>query len=168
MLEDDGVAEHEVRCGEASDLVVGEVPGHDAQQRTDRATLDEGLAARHRFDRLIGGELRSVVGVVVEDLLAEFGLFLSFRGGLAHLLSDDLRELFFVLAEESGDLVDDRCAFLDRLLAPAQVALVCGFEDLLDLFVGGIVELLDDFTGGRVLDTVAACRTAYVAHSRLL
>src|SRR5699024_2276360 len=146
--------------GEACDLVVGEVPRHDAQQRTDGTALDEGLAARERLDGLIGGELRTVVGVVVEDLLAELCFLDALGDGLAHLLGDDLRELFLVLPEEGGDLVDDGRALFDGLLAPAQESLMSGLEDLIDLLIRGVVELLDDFTGGRVLDAVAACSTA--------
>lgn len=98
----------------------------------------------------------------------KLGLFGAFGDGLAHLLGDDLRELVLVLTEQGCDLVDDLSAFLDRLLAPAQEALVSCIEDLFDLCVGGGVELLEDFACGRILDTVAACSTAYIAHSRLL
>lgn len=41
VLQDDGVADGEVRSGEPGDLVVGEVPRHDAEQRTVGAAADQ-------------------------------------------------------------------------------------------------------------------------------
>src|SRR5699024_4180497 len=99
---------------------------------------------------------------------AELGVLDALCDGLARLLGDDRGELVLSLAEKVRVLVDDGRALLDGLVPPAQVALVSGIEDLIDLLIRGVVELLDDFTGGRVLDAVAACSTAYIAHSRLL
>src|SRR5699024_10515189 len=64
--------------------------------------------------------------------------------------------------------VDAVRTLLDGLVQPAQVALVRGSVDLIHLLIRGVVELLADFTGGRILDALAADSTAYVDHDRLL
>ena len=57
MLEQDGVADDEVRSGEPRHLVVRIVPGHDPEQDADGAPADERrpLAVGQR-DRLVGEE----------------------------------------------------------------------------------------------------------------
>ena len=52
VLQQDRVADDEVRAGEAGDLVVREVPRHDAEQHAERRAADEGRA-------LAGEQLRS-------------------------------------------------------------------------------------------------------------
>jgi hypothetical protein len=68
-LQQDGVAEDEVRAREPSHLVVGEVPRHDPEQRTNRGTPDQGGAvAVHQLDRLVLEKVLRVVGVVAVDV----------------------------------------------------------------------------------------------------
>ena len=55
VLEQDRVADHQVRAGEAGHLVVGEVPGHDPEQDAEGAAADERRAlAAEQLDRLVG------------------------------------------------------------------------------------------------------------------
>ena len=54
VLEQDRVADDQVRAGEAGDLVVREVPRHDAEQHAERAAADErGALAGEQRDRLV-------------------------------------------------------------------------------------------------------------------
>ena len=77
VLEDDGVAEREVRAREPRDLVVRVVPRHDPDQHADRAAPDQGAALTvDQVDRLVGEELLGIVGVVLIDGGAEVHLTL--------------------------------------------------------------------------------------------
>ena len=92
VLENDAIAVHQVRAGEACDLVDRVVPRHDAQERAQRQAADHGLAARH-VDLLVCGMLRGVVRVELQDVAGEVHLPLTLRDGLTHLLCRDLRQL---------------------------------------------------------------------------
>jgi hypothetical protein len=59
VLEQDRVADDEVRAGEAGDLVVREVPRHDAEQHPERRAADDRRAiAREELDWLVLEEVR--------------------------------------------------------------------------------------------------------------
>ena len=74
-LEQDRVADDQVRAGEAGHLVVGEVPGHDPDQRAHRAPPDHRCAvAGEQIDRLVREELLGPLGVVAVDVAAEIDL----------------------------------------------------------------------------------------------
>ena len=51
VLEQDRVADDQVRAGETGHLVVGEVPGHDPEQRTHRGPADQRACRRRRAAR---------------------------------------------------------------------------------------------------------------------
>lgn len=90
MLEDDGVAEHEVGGGEPGHLVGRVVPRHHAEESADRLPTDEGFTlAGGQGDRLVGEEGRRVPGVVGVDLGAELDLPDGLVERLAHLAADD-------------------------------------------------------------------------------
>ena len=94
VLEQDRVADDQVRAGEAGHLVVGEVPRHDPEQDAEgRAADQRGAVALEQVDRLVGEQLLGVVGVEVVDRLAELDLALGLLDRLAHLAHDDVREL---------------------------------------------------------------------------
>ena len=115
VLEQDGVAQRQVRSREPGDLVVRVVPRHDAEQHADRAAPNERRAlAVEKVDGLVGEELLGVVGVVLVDRPAELGLALGLVDRLAHLAVDDLRELFLALIVQLADLADQLGAVGDR------------------------------------------------------
>ena len=66
VLHHQGVARHQMRAGDSRQLVVGEVPGLDAEDDTDRAAFHVGFAdgrvQLHRCEEALG-----VLGVVGED-----------------------------------------------------------------------------------------------------
>ena len=140
VLEDDRVAQHQVRRREAGDLVEGVVPRHDPEQRADRQLLHDGLAAGERLDRLVRGEGRALVGEVVEDLAAELRLADGLAQRLAHLAGGDRAQLVLALHEELGDPVDHLGALLDRDVLPRVVRRVGRRQRRLDLGVGRRVE----------------------------
>lgn len=90
MLQQNGIAQHQVRCGEACDLVQREVPRHDAQKRAYGQLLDDGLAAGEGLDLLVRREGRALGSEVFEDLLAELGLAHRLGQRFAHLGGHDL------------------------------------------------------------------------------
>ena len=121
MLEDDRVADDEVRRGEAGDLVVREVPRHDPEQHPDRRAADDRRALAEDVDRLVAGDLLGVVGVVLGDVGGEVDLAVSRRERLAHLAHDDRGEFVAALAVQLGDATDERGALGDRGVAPRAV-----------------------------------------------
>ncbi len=152
VLEQDRVADHEVRAGEASDLVVREVPRHDAEQHPERRAADDRRAiAREELDRLVLEEVRRVVGVVLVDRRGEVGLAERLRDRLAHLAHDELRQLLAALGVQFADAADEGRALLDRgRLRPGAVRLVGRGDRGLELGVGDGVVGLDRLAGGGV------------------
>ena len=165
VLEDDGVAQHQVRRREAGDLIEGVVPRHDAEQGPDRELLDDGLAARERLDRLVRSEGRALVREVVEDVSAELRLTHGLAQRLAHLAGGDRAQLVLALHEELGDPVHDLGAVLDRDVLPRVVRRMGGRQGRLDLGVGRRVEALLHLAGGRVEDLVGGGRLGLAHHA---
>ena len=152
VLEQDRVADDEVRAGEAGDLVVREVPRHDAEQHPERRAADDRRAiAREELDRLVLQEVRRVVGVVLVDRRGEVDLAERLRDRLAHLAHDELRQLLAALGVQLADAADEGRALLDRgRLRPGAVRLVgCGDRGL-ELGVGDGVVGLDRLARGGV------------------
>ncbi|MNW35483.1 hypothetical protein D3C74_124810 [compost metagenome] len=118
MLQDDGVAQHQVRCREARYLVQREVPRHDAQQRTNRALLNDGLAAGEGLDLLVRCQGWSLGGEVLEDLLAEFSFAHGLGQWLAHFGGHDPAEFCCALGEERAYLGNNLGAFVDVNVLP--------------------------------------------------
>ena len=105
MLQQDRVADRDVRGRETCDLVVRKVPRHDAEQRAERRPPDDRRPLAEDVDRLVGGDLRGVVGVELRDVRGEVHFAQGRREGLAHLAHDDLGELFPTLAVQVGHAV---------------------------------------------------------------
>ena len=120
VLEQDRVADHDVRRREAGDLVVREVPRHDAEQHAERRPADDGGALAQDVDRLVARDLLGVVGVVLGDVGGEVDLAERGRERLAHLAHDDRGELVAALAVQLGDAAEQRRALGDAgCCAPA-------------------------------------------------
>ena len=115
VLEQDRVADDQVGAGEARDLVVGVVPGHDPEQDADRAAAHERRAlAVEEVDRLVGEQLLGVVGVELVDRGAELDLADRLLDRLAHLAHDDLAEPVLLLVVQLGHAPDQLRALLHR------------------------------------------------------
>ena len=111
VLEQDRVADHQVRPGEAGDLVVGEVPGHDPEQDPEGAAADDrGALAGESLDRLVGHQVLGVVGVEGVDVAREVDLAERLLDRLAHLADDDLGQLLAALLVQLADLAHERGA----------------------------------------------------------
>src|SRR5690625_6929175 len=93
MLENDGVAQHQVWSRKAGDLIVGIVPRHNSQQRTNRTTLNVREFLVVFTDSLICGELFTVDRIVAEYIGGEFGFFASFRKWFAPFFGQARGEL---------------------------------------------------------------------------
>ena len=149
MLQQDRVADDQVRRCEAGDLVVGKVPRHDPQQNAERAAANDGRPfTAEEFDRLVGHQSFRIVGVELVDRRAEVDLAARLSYRLAHLGDDDLRELLPPFRVELADAPHERGAIGDRRsLRPLSVRLgprgrslpqrvVCDRRILPDRFAG--------------------------------
>ena len=139
VLDDQDIAGHQLRSGDAGELVVGEVPGLDAEDHTDRLGFDHGS---RRFWQLLGGEERlGAVGVVVEDRCRQADLCLRGSDQLAHLGGDVLRVLCRVGSQLGCGRLDDARAVCDRPVPP--VVLVAGsgrVQGIIEVGVGDVPE----------------------------
>ena len=159
VLEQDRVADHQVRAREARHLVVGEVPRHDPEQDAERAAADERRAvAVEQLDRLVGQQLRRVVGVVLVDRGAEVDLAERLLDRLAHLAHDDLGEPLALLGVQLADAADERRALLDRRRARSSSRCAASARPIASsqVVVGDRRVLLDGLAGGRVDHGVVA------------
>jgi len=99
VLEQDRVAEHEIRRDEPGHLVAREVPRHDPEQRADRALGDDGVPALD-LDRLVREQRRTVLGVVPEDIDDDADLAAALVDPLPHLQRHDPGQLVRPLLEQ--------------------------------------------------------------------
>ena len=107
MLEQDGVTQNKVGASEAGNLVVGEVPGHDAQEHTERRTADEGFAFTFELgDGFVGEELLAVGGLARADVCGEADFTESLLERLAHLANDGFCQHLSTVAVELSNLLD--------------------------------------------------------------
>ena len=158
VLQQDRVADDEVRPGEPRHLVVGVVPGHDPEQDADGAPPDERrpVTVRQR-DRLVGEQARRLGRVVLVDRGAEVDLAERLLDGLPHLAHDDLRELLAALRVQLADAPNQRRALLDRRRArPLAVGAVCGRDGVRERRVGDRRVLLDALARRRIRHCVLA------------
>ena len=95
-----------MRTGDARELVVGKVPGLDAEDHADRAALHMGFA-EGRMELHGRQEALGVLGVVGEDLRAELHFAARLADPLAHLQRHGVREFVGLVVHERGGLGDD-------------------------------------------------------------
>ena len=110
MLQQDRVAERQVRAGEPGDLVVGEVPRHDPEQRPEGAAADDRGPVTEDVERLVAGELLGIVAVVLEDVRGEIDLAERTLADLAHLGDDQVGEFLTAFAVQFGRPLQQRSA----------------------------------------------------------
>ena len=118
VLQDDHVAEDQVRRREPGHLVVREVPGHDPEQHAQRAAPDHGGALAEDRQRLIGRDHVRLVRVVLGDIRREVDLADRGAERLAHLPDDDGGQFLSAFPMELGRAADDPGPLGDRELPP--------------------------------------------------
>jgi hypothetical protein len=131
VLEQDRVAEHEVRPGDPDHLVQRVVPRLDREDDADRLVLDDGLAL-HDLDLPRLEETGAVLGVVVEDAGGQLDLAAGLLDALAHLAGDEGGEVVRALEHQLGGAADDLRALLDRAAAPLEEGGVGLLDDAVD------------------------------------
>ena len=141
MLEDDCVAQQQVRRRKTGDLVVGEVPRHDAQKRAQWFLADDGQLGTLGGQVFIGEELVGVLGVPAVDIGNDVDFRLGPPSQLPHFAPNVLGQFSLAFGVQVSSPGEDFCAFLDRGLAPAFVS------------GGGAIE---DVIARRILDAVEA------------
>ena len=154
VLEQDGVAQGQVRGGEAGDLVVGEVPRHDAQQRADGLAADHGGGVLGSAQWFVGHEGFGVVSEVLVDHRAQLDFALAFGHGFAHFELDDFGELFGAFGVDLGHAGQQCGALGYRGPAPLVECRRRTVEGGEDLGVGGGGEFFGDLAGRRVGDAI--------------
>jgi hypothetical protein len=158
VLEQDRVADHQVRSGEAGDLVVGEVPGHDPEQDPEGAAANHRRAlAAEQLDRLVGHQVLGVVGIEAVDFRREVDLHQRLLDRLAHLADDDLGQLSTALGVQLADLAHQRGALRHRGgTGPGSGGLVGPADRGAELVVADLRVLPDRLAGGWVDYRVSA------------
>ena len=132
VLEQDRVAEHQVRPGHPDDLVERVVPRLDGEDDADRLVLDDRLALHH-LDLPRLEEARAVLRVVVEDAGGQLHLAGRLLDALAHLAGHQGGELVLALEHQLGGAADDLRALLDRAAAPLAEGGVGALDHAVDL-----------------------------------
>src|SRR6202042_3731236 len=143
----------------------GVVPGHDAQQRTDRGLTDPGRARRVGRQRLVLEQVGPGVGVVAVDADRELQLTLGLGRGLAHLARDDRAQLGGPVLVELGHPAQDVGALAHGGPPPRRIAAPGPVQDLADLRVRGRRVLLLHLASGRVHNLVLHRLCLSLAHN---
>src|SRR5699024_11330330 len=100
MLQDDRIAQHEVRRRKTCNLVIREIPGHHAEQCANGQPANHCCARRVSWDVLVSCEIWAVICVILENLCGKLGFFNSFYQSLADLLGDDFTEVVLSCIEK--------------------------------------------------------------------
>ncbi len=149
VLHHQRVAGHQVRPGDAGELVVGEVPGLHAEDHADRAALHMRFADR-RVQLDGGQEAFGVPGVVSENPRAEFDLATGLADPLAHLLGHCVGEGVGLLMQQLGGLGDDHRPLGIGLVTPRLEAGGGGRNRRLQFRPRHVVEALDRLAAERI------------------
>src|ERR1017187_974737 len=139
VLHHDDIARHQVGRGKTRELVVGKVPGLDAEQHAERATFDLSFA-RARLEVLWCEEALGVLGIVVEDVRAEHHLAPGLGDELTHLERHGASKLVDAGAHDSGGLCDHGRPPGESRVPPVLEAGRCVSKRRLKLVVGEFLE----------------------------
>src|SRR5664279_31080 len=156
VFHNNDIARHQIRRGKARKLVVGKVPGLDAEEYPDRAAFDLGFA-RTRIEVFGCEEAFGVLGVVVDNVRAEHHFAACLADELTHLQGHRASELVDARAHDTGrfrnygrslrksrvppDLEASRSGFKRRLELPV-TELFEGLQDLAVVWINALVCLL--------------------------
>ena len=132
VLHQQGVARHQMRTGDPGKLVIGKVPGLDAEDHADRAALHVAFAER-RMEFLVGQEMLGILGVVGEDLGAELDFSARLVDALAHLQRHGVGQILHPVVHQGGCLGDDDGALGVGLVPPGLETLLGGGDLGLEL-----------------------------------
>jgi hypothetical protein len=139
VLHHHDIARHQVGRGKARELVVGKVPGLDAEEHAERAAFDLGFA-RTRLEVLGCEEALGVLGVVVDDVRAERHFAAGLFDELAHLERHRAGELVHARAHDRGGFCDHDRPLGEGRVPPGLEAGRGGFKRRLKLLVGEFLE----------------------------
>ena len=143
------ITRHQMRTCDPSKLVVGEVPGLDAEDQADRAALHMAFAET-RMELYRCKEALGILGVISQNVRAELHLAAGFINPLAHFERHRVRELVSLRVQNLRRFAYDGRTLGVSLLPPS-LKTSCGGSDLgLELFVRQLFELLQELPGGRV------------------
>ena len=113
VLQHDRVTDNQVRAREARDLVVREVPRHDAEEHAERVAADErGALAGEKLHGLVTQDLGGDVGVVPVDVGGEVDLGERLLEGLPHLAHDERGQLVTSFGVQVADAAHECGALL--------------------------------------------------------
>ena len=140
VLQDQGVAKQQVRRCPAGDLVVGEIPRHNAQNHAQGLLAHPGLLRALLGKLLICHELVGMLGVPGENVRNDVDLCLGPTGQLAHLAPDVFSQLLLVLLEQLRGLPQDVRALRDRSLTPL---LACSGGAIQNCIAVGIIDAVE-------------------------
>jgi hypothetical protein len=146
VLEQDRVAEHQVRGRDPGHLVERVVPRLHGEQRPERFGEQHGVACI-ALERPRRREPGAVATVVVEDLRGQVGLLTRLDDPLAHLQRDERREPVALLGQQFPRAMDDRGTLLDGPVTPGAEGLVRGLDGAVNGSRVEAVELPHDLPG---------------------
>ena len=150
VLEQDRVAQDQVRGREPCHLVIGVVPRHDTDQDADRFGLHDGGAGAGDVEHLVREELLGAVRIIVVDVRDEIDLATRLDDGLAHLERDERSQFFPLFAVERGDALDQGDPLLQPAIPPLRIGFRGAIESLPCLLVGDLGELGQLLAGCRI------------------
>ena len=150
MLEDDRVAQRDVRGSEARHLVVGVVPWHDADERADRLSPNDGRAGSADCEGVVCRVLRRMVGVVLIDRGDQRHLALGLRDRLTHFDGEELGQLVGLRTVDLGGSGEHGDTLLHRCGPPGAVRRRAACDEIAELGIRDFRVLGELFAGGRV------------------
>lgn len=138
VLQDDRVPREDLRCRDADDLVIREVPRLDRVDDPERLVHDRDRALARVLDseRLVLEESRAAVGEIVEDFGAEFHLGFRLGDNLAHFLRQYFRKGPLVRAKQFSGPRQDLRPVAGSGGAPPEEGHVGLFDGGIDLLIG--------------------------------
>ncbi len=144
MLDHQRIAGHQVRTGDAGELIIGEIPRLDAEDHADRARFHVRFTDRRvEFDgrqKTLG-----VLGIVGENPGAELDFGAGFADTLAHFQGHGVGERVGLFVQQLGGLGDDGAPFGIGLVAPGQKTGLGGGQLGLEFLGGEVFEIPDQF-----------------------
>jgi len=117
VLDQNRIAQGEIRCRQSYHLIERKIPGLHAQDHAQRSIQDFGVAVLD-VDVLLPQKARGVVAVISQDGRRKIDLRLRFDEALAHLERNYSGELVFTFEHEFARAFDLARAFADRQFAP--------------------------------------------------
>ena len=135
------IARHQVGRGKARELIVGKIPGLDAEEHAERGAFHH-CFARARLEVPGGEETLGVLGVVVDDVRAERHFAAGLFDELAHLERHRASELIHIRAHDCSGFCHHHRAFREGRVPPGLETRRSSLNRRLKLLVGEFFERL--------------------------